>query len=240
MMMTFDLSERQASRVLEQALRGGVDLEIEPRNWNGDAVLSGVLRSREGRLLTVRIGPRNSTRPLTELMGRFCDVRCRLSGELYIFSTCVLDVSDLDPGTVLLAQPDAIQIVNRRGFERTAVHVASQIRLCPRGQSVASVGLLNNISATGLACTIPGLELDESLCIGDEVLAVFELAGAVGSFELNCVVCDKRVRRESQQVELGLEYRVAPADQTGTLVLTRLRRLLAQVSSHQTKANGEA
>ena len=240
MQMTFDLSQRQASRVLEQALRTQTELSIEPRSWGGEPALTGVLQNRQGRLLGIRIGPRNSTRPLNELMGSFCDISMQMSGDHYLFTSCVLDASDAESGLLFFSQPEAIHVANRRNYERTNVHIASQVRICPAGQSVASVGLMTNISPTGLACSVPGLELEEALCVGDSLRVVFELAGASGNFNLNAQVCDKRVRRESQQLELGLSFAVDANDQAGLQTLQRLRRFLAQLFVDFTKSDGDA
>lgn len=240
MQMTFDLSQRQSSRVLEQALRTQAEFTIEPRSWGGEAALTGVLQSRQGKLLAIRIGTRNSTRPLNELINSFCDICMMMTGDQYLFTSCVLDVSDAESGLLYFSQPDVIHVANRRGFERTNVHIASQVRICPSGQSVASVGLMTNISPTGLACSVPGLELEESLCVGDNLRVIFELAGASGNFNLNAQVCDKRVRREKQQLELGLSFAVATNDQAGLQTLQRLRRFLAQLFVDFTKTDGDA
>lgn len=240
MLMTFDLTERQASRVLEQALRTGAELEIEPRNGNTEGSLAGQLKTREGRLLGVRIAPRTGNRPLTELMGVFCDVRIVLMGNQYVFTSCVVDTSDSEATLLYFSAPDTIHVSNRRAFERTNVHVASQVRLCPAGQSVATVGLLTNISPTGLACTMPGLELEETLFVGDRLRIIFELAGAAGNFNLAAEVCDKRTRREKQQLELGLEFRIEAEDQVGQQTLGRLRKFLAQLFIDFTRTDGDA
>jgi c-di-GMP-binding flagellar brake protein YcgR len=171
--------------------------------------------------------------PLTVLIGAFCEVQTILSGELYTFTTCVLDVvEDGFPGRVLMAIPETIQVANRRQFERTNATVASQVRLRTDAQAAPAVGLLANVSADGVACNLPGTTLDQALVLGDEVLVSFELAGFDGLFELPAILANKTVTRDRRQLSLGLKFNVRADDPTAQHTLERVRAALYELMTN--------
>jgi c-di-GMP-binding flagellar brake protein YcgR len=240
MQLAIELTPRQAARVLEQALRAQAGLEIEPRNLPADQPLQGKLIGREGELLCVEVLGGPLTLPLSVLIGAFCEVRTALSGELYMFTTCVFDaVESAVPPRLLMVLPEAIQVINRRQFERTNATVASQVRVQVSGQPAPFVGLLANVSADGLACNLPETTLDETLSLGDELRVSFELAGFDEIFELPAVVCNKMLARDQQQLLLGLKFDVRPDDPLAQHGLQRLRAALFQLMANFTDMDGE-
>jgi len=240
MQLAIDLTPRQAARVLEQALRARATLEIEPRNLPEGEPLRGKLVGREGELLSVQMLDEKFGLPLSVLMGAFCEIRTVLSGELYLFTTCVLDaILDSSPGRVLMVIPETIQVANRRQFERTNVTVASQVRVWTGAPHAPSVGLLANVSAEGLACNLPGTALDEALSLGDHLRVSFELAGFDGLFELPATVCNKTLTGDRQQLSLGLKFDVRSDDLGARRALQRLRAALFQLMANFTDMDGD-
>jgi hypothetical protein len=240
MELAIDLTPRQAARVLEQALRARADLEIEPRNLPGDEPLRGTLIGREGELLSVELRDGKLAVPLGVLIGAFCEVRTVLSEELYLFTSCVFDaLDDSIPGRVLMVIPEAVQVVNRRQFERTNATVASQVRLWLGGAQTPAVGLLANVSADGLACHLPSTDLDAMVSLGDRLRVSFELAGFDEVFELPAVVCNKALTRDQQQLSLGLKFDARTDDPLAQHALQRVRAALAQLMTNSTDLDGE-
>ena len=232
MHLAIDLTPRQATRVLEQALRARAELEIEPRNLPEDVRLRGRLLGCEGELLAVQVADGKSAWPLSALIGAFCEVQTVLSGEMYRFTTCILDiVEDSAPTRLLLVIPETIQVLNRRQFERTNATVASQVRVWIPGQSSPAVGLLANVSADGLACNLPDPGLDQALALGDELRVCFELAGFDESFELPAVLCNKTLSRDQQQLALGLQFHLPAGDAAAQHAWERLRAALFTLMS---------
>lgn len=239
MQLAIDLAPRQAARVLEQALRGRAELEIEPRNLPDDDPLLGRLLGREGELLSVEILDEKLRVPLSVLIGAFCEVRTVLSGEMYTFSTYVLDVvEEGNLGRVLVVVPETIQVTNRRQFERTNATIASQVRIWNGAQQAPAVGLLANVSADGLACTLPGVVLDEVLAIGDRVRVSFELAGFDEQFELPAILCNKALTRDRQQLSLGLKFDARPDDPVALHALQRVQAALLEWMTNFTDMDG--
>ncbi len=240
MQLAIDLTPRQAARVLEQALRACAELELEPRNLPEGDPLGGKLLGREGELLAVQMGATPPGVPLSVMIGAFCEVRTVLSGELYTFSTCVLDVvDDPPPQRLLIVVPETIQVVNRRQFERTNATVASQVRLWVGSQTTPAIGLLANVSADGLACNLPGTSLDKELALDDELRAHFELAGFDGVFELPVVLCNKILTRDTQQLSLGMNFNVRPDNPVDCAALERLRAALTELAAKTTDMDGD-
>ena len=240
MQLALDLTPRQAARVVEQAVRSQASLEIEPRNLPDGKPVSAKLLGREGELLSVQVDQQQLGLPQSVLIGAFCEIRTELSGELYVFTTCVLDVvEDPPPGRVLMVIPDAIQVMNRRQFERTNATVASQVRIWAGAQQTPSIGLLANVSADGIACNLPGTALDQLVALGDELRASFELAGFDEVFELPVVVCNKALTADRQQLSLGLKFNVHADDVAAQHALERVRAALAHLMTNSTNLDGE-
>ncbi len=240
MQLAIDLTPRQAARVLEQALRAQAELEIEPRNLPADESLRGKLLGRERELLAVHVHDGQLTVPLNVLIGAFCEMRMMLSGEMYTFTTCVLDVvDDPAPKRTLMLVPETIQLLNRRQFERTNATVASQVRVWVGSRTSPVVGLLANVSADGLACNLPGTALDAELALGDELRVSFELAGFDEIFELPAILCGKDLTSDQQQLSLGVNFNVRSDNPLGQHALQRLRTALFELMANNTDMDGE-
>ena len=239
MQLAIDLTPRQGTRVLEQALRAQADFEIEPRNLPDDEPLHGKLLGREGELLVVQMRDTPAAVPLSVLTGAFCDIRTILSGELYTFTTCVLEVADEPAGQrVLLGGPAAIHGTKRRQFARPTATVASPVRIWVGARAPPTMGLVANVSAGGLACNLPGTTLDSALALGDELRVSFELAGFDDVFELPVVLCSKTLTRDRQQLSLGMKFCVRPDDPAAQRALERVRAVLFELMVNTTDMDG--
>ena len=121
MLVTLDLTTRQAHRVLLQALRMRAKLEIEPRPEAMSALLWGMLAGQENDILLVDLHDAGHEVTLATLVGAMCDVRTILSGQLCLFSSHIVDATaHTVPQRVMLAVPETIQVANRRRFTRKA------------------------------------------------------------------------------------------------------------------------
>lgn len=233
MQAVIDLTPRQASRVLEQALRTQGRFEIEPRTRSDDRVLAGSLVGQDGNLLRVDLDPADGPLPPYQLIGAFCDVRTVLMGQLYLFSTCIVDVVDRSaPVRLILALPETMYVANRRRFERQTLAGFSQVRLWPTEAKVPYIGELCNISGDGLACRMIRGELDELLFVGDEARVQFEIRQTGESFDLPVTVCNKTVTQDTQQLIIGLEFVPGSGDATTQFALEQLRAALCELATN--------
>lgn len=241
MLSALDLTDRQASRLLEQAIRCRAKLHIEPQNRVDGHTLRGVLVAREANVLTIELMPCVSGPPPISLVGVFCELRSQMAGELFLFTTCVLDVVEgSGPTRLLVTVPELIQVANRRRFERTNTTIASHVRLITSGAVAPAAGLMANISPTGLALTLPMDGGDDPVLLGDDVRVQFELAGFDETFELPAVVCNKHTSSDRQRRLIGLEFAVKEDDLVARHTLARVHAMLNEMMTSSTPLEGEA
>lgn len=240
MVVTFDLTSRQLARVLEQAVRNRASFEIEPRTWPENQILRGTVANRDGNLLRIELDDTPAEFPLTGLIGAFCDVRTVLSGQMYLFSTCVVDVADSGvPRRLVLATPTMIQLVNRRRFERRPVTGNSPVRVEAGGADDSPVGELLDISADGLACRVTGDDFDDVFFVGDEIRVSFELPDHGGSFDLPAIICNKKPATDGQEHTIGLKFKPCANDLAARDVLHRLRGILCEMITGTGNVEGD-
>jgi hypothetical protein len=225
MLTAIDLTHRQATRVLEQALRARARVQLEPRMR--DQTLCGTLTGREEGLLRVQLDDQRLGFPLLALVGAFWDVSTVLSGQLYRFCSCVVAViSDVAPPALLLSVPEVIQVANRRRFARKTLSEQVPVQVRPE-LAEPLTGSLREIGPGGLNCRLPR-DADAILLIDDRVVLSFVLPPGTECFELPALVCFKCAVRDGEHVDVGFEFASCPSGQPAAAALERLRALLAQ------------
>jgi hypothetical protein len=222
MLLSLDLTTRQATRVLEQALRNKAKLEIDPRPEFVDSPLWGTLTGRENDLLAITLMNTGPAVPLNTLVGAMCDVRTILSGQLYLFTTVVVDASNTTaPRRLTLASPDLIQVANRRRFARKSPTEPVPVRLTVPSAPEPFVANLANISRSGLGCRVLRKELDELLLIGDELNVEFVLPWVSQVFNFVAEICTKTPCQDPDHMLVGLEFKTHTAAAQATADLLR-------------------
>jgi hypothetical protein len=236
MLVTLDLSARQAQRVLGQALRTRATLEIEARPEVHNALLWGTLAARERDMLVVNLHDPCDAASLRTLIGAMCDVRMILSDDLCLMSTFVVDVGDETvPRQLMLAVPETVQVANRRRFARKAPIEPVMVRFLAPDAPSPQVATLTNIGPTGLACRMTSAEAGELLYIGDQVELEFVLPWSNEVYTLAAIVCNKNRCREEGHVIVGFEFAAPESD----AALLRLRVALSDETAHLTEREGE-
>jgi hypothetical protein len=236
---TIDLTERQAARVLEQAVRTRTRVEIEARLREG--VMCGTLAERHSHLLRVELHDQGRDWPLAGLVGAFCEVQTVLSGQLYLFSTCIVDAADNSvPQHLLLAVPEVVQVANRRRFDRKTTPEHVELQLWVAGSPQTFTGTLSSIGFGGLGCRLLRRELEELLLIDDEVRVRFRLPWVGAACELKATVCGKTRTGDGEHLDVGLEFRMSAPGEPARAGLEQLRAMLARAYADGTKPEGEA
>jgi hypothetical protein len=238
MLLALDLNERQATRVLEQALRTRAKLEIEPRPEPHGALLWATLVAKdENGLLKVDLHDCPADGTLSTLIGAHVDVRMMIDGELFLFSTFVVDASEgAVPQKLSLAVPELLQVANRRRVVRKTPNEPVPIRLMVPGSHQSFVAELANIGQGGIGCRVPNGELDALLLIGERVEIEFALPWAPEVYHLTAAVCSKTAFPD-ERVIVGLEF-LTP-DQPSAATLQHLRVSLVTETSRLSDVNGE-
>lgn len=233
------LQPKQTARLIEQAVRCRAAIELEPRNRVGNEPLRGVLTGREDHLLALELRD-GAGGVLLDLVGACAEARFAMQDQLYLFSTSVLDVVDeQNPPRLLLTEPDLINAINRRRFERTNGVISSQVRLYPEDGAPPHVGLLGSVSIGGLSCELPGTQLDERLYVGDPARVEFELAGLESEFKLPVVICTKSFNRDKTVLSVGLEFQTPPPGSPAEREIERLVAALYEMSAQHLDLEGD-
>lgn len=237
MLLALDLTARQAARVLAQALRCRVKLEIEPRPETCTTLLWGTLVSGERDLLKVDLHDFGDDVSLAALTGATCDVRSLIGGELYLFSTFIVEATENTvPQRLVLATPELIQVANRRRVMRKTPHEPVPLRLTLPSSPQPFVAELANIGQGGIGCRLAQGELEQLLLIGDEVQLEFVLPWSSEVYRLPAIVCGKTAYADDRVV-VGFEFRTP--DPAAAAALERLRIALTTETARLSDTNGE-
>lgn len=222
MLVTLDLTVRQASRMLAEAVKSRAKLEIDPRPEFRETPLWGTLEGRNQDLLQVNLVDTVHPQTVAELLGVMCDVRTILSGQLYLFSTVILEATDNSaPRRLGLALPDAIQVANRRRYARRSPIEPVPVRLLQGAGTQPLVGTMTNISRSGLGCRLPRQQAEDQLLIGDEVQLEFALPWLNQVYTLPSEVCTKSSSLDPDHLTVGFEFVARDAACRATLELVR-------------------
>ena len=239
MLVALDLTPRQAARVLYQAVRDRTKLELEPRPEAARTLLWGTLVGNRPEVLQVDLHDQEHEQPLAGLIGAMCDVRMCVAGQLYLFSTFVLEVSDgTVPHRLTLAAPETIQVANRRRHARLSPLEAVPVRLGVGGTMKPVLAELANIGPRGLGCRIGAGEDAGLFYIGDPVAVEFALPWSSEVFALSAVICNKGPSSEPAHVLVGLEF--SAEDAAARAALERLRTALLSETARLCEAGGES
>jgi hypothetical protein len=207
MLVALDLTERQAARVLAQAVNTRAKLELEPRPESCQALLWATLAGRDENTLLVDLHDSDHEVPLGALTGAMCDVRTILSGQLCMFATYIIDVADdARPTRLILAAPETVQVANRRRFARKAPSDPVPVRVTIPGSATPFVAVMRNIGPNGIGCRAVSRELDELLLIGDVVELEFVLPWCGEVFTLSATTCSKTVDASEGHLAIGFEF----------------------------------
>ncbi|HOW72181.1 MAG TPA: PilZ domain-containing protein [Phycisphaerae bacterium] len=153
-----DLNSRQSVRTLEQAIRHGAEVLIEPRIWpDGEPIpcrmqppsVAGSRAALACRIMAAADAPSASREAqavlaneaaftamlarIDALVGTYCDLAIRLGDHLYLCSCDVLRIekpaaADHHP-MIHLTRPETIQVTQRRRFHRISLADSTKIRL---------------------------------------------------------------------------------------------------------------
>ncbi len=241
MQLARELTPRQAARTLEQALRCGAAVTLEPRNVRQTHALTGVLSGLTRSTLDVQVGAVPPEVRSVLLPGVYCDAHIRTDGDLFLFTTWIQEIGEASDGLrITLVTPESVGMANRRRYERTNATIVSQVRIWAPHSQAPAVGLMCNVSPTGLAALFPGTELSDQVLIGDSLRVQFELPGVDGCFELSATACNKSISRDVKQLTLGVEFAVGPDDRAGQAALSRLWTVLGEMMLDMDNLEGDA
>ena len=145
---------------------------------------------------------------LDNLIGVYAEGHIQMGDCRYLFSTHVIDVIPGDGyGTMVLARPLAVMVLQRRRFWRTRHAESSDIEIVyDTGTSRETlIGALCNISPGGLAVRLNTPQAD-GLLIGETIKTQFELPRLDHLFKFDAVLCNKTPGGSKESVIIGLQF----------------------------------
>ncbi len=236
----FELTGRQANRMMGHALRSHALLRLELRTLEAGEVLHGAMAGEEGDLLHVDLPTSTPHTPLHLMLGAYCDAQVTLHGTLYMFTTSIQDVLSTPDTRLVMAKPTSVFAANRRRHERRQLERFAQVRLWPASSATPYIGELLNVSTEGVACRMIRGELDELLLVGDEARVHFELPGCDEDFEAPVLICNKSGTADGTQMTVGLEFNLLRAGPETHAIIDRLRTALCHLTFQDLETDGES
>lgn len=224
MSFSFELNDRQSARVIEQAIRTGAAMRLEPQHANGGEALSVQLTECDDQCLTFRLPGGQAARDCGLVPGQYCQIQFSLGGAMYLISVHVLDL-DQERACVRTSRPKMAQLLERRKFTRTRLAGRTPVHIRWLGEDRTAEASLFNVAGGGLAFKI-GKEFADRILVGDVMEAAFELAGLPRRFPFKISICNKTVAGDNASVIVGAQFLEGPQyGQAGPL--DELRRFLA-------------
>lgn len=218
------INESQTRKTLDEAIRSGAQILVEPTAGPNQSLL-GILEADENNALTIALtGPGH--RWLPELIGRHCSVQMWLH-DRYVFNAPVLDAHHTPRGAILtIEKPRTLQVVQRRRFWRTKLARSSGVILrVGSGCNGANVrATLLNISRDGLACLVAPAAAS-SLRPGTKLIASFELPDGPRPFRFPATICNQSTTSDNGCI-LGMQFDCDEADTETTAMQDDLRDFL--------------
>jgi hypothetical protein len=249
-----DLSPRQTTRILQQAVRRRAEVILLPRAWPEDEQIGCCLESIEApretgssraylviapspgltdeQAATDKQAHHATAGDYRDLVGTYCDVALRLGENQFVFCTDVIAVSGVGGASrICLARPEVIQVCQRRRFYRFRPARSAHVSLYwsdNTGLPGLATGWMLNVSADGLACRVD-LQIADRLAIGEPLRVEFCLEpGDPGRFILDATVCSKSPGGTEGTMILGLHFLVGEGHESSTESANNLRGQLVQ------------
>ncbi len=224
MPFSHELNDRQSARVIEQAIRAGTPMRLDPHYANGGDALSVQLFDDSEDRLTFRLDAKQAALAEKFIPGQYCQVEFSLNGAVYMVSVHIMEI-DAALGHLITSWPKMVQLLERRKFIRTHLAMHSAVTVRWLEQDRAAEASLFNIGGGGLALKI-SRDFSDTIHVGDLMEAAFELPGLPKRFTFKVSICNKTVASDNASVIVGAQFQEMPeSGQAGAL--DELRRFLA-------------
>lgn len=207
-----ELDREQSMRVLQDACRGGCEIQLRPKAWSHEHILRARLEDGEGETLKALCElPEEQS---TSLVNMYCEFEITLADGRYLFDSHVLSVRRREARVELtVAWPRGLLVHQRRRASRTAMASSSSVQLSRQegDQLLSCEGQLYNLCKDGLAFKI-GLSEARLLDCGQEWCVCFEVPEQGHCYKLKAAVSRKLPSSDRGAVIVGLEFGPDPAN----------------------------
>lgn len=258
MAYAIDLSTRQTSRTLEQAVRHHAKVTMRPLAREADSLiicqLEAIQPSKAAKRPSLVLVPQPAVNHDTpeprlgdfrDLVGTYCDITVHLGENRFLFSSDIVNVTQGDSSEdrveIYVSRPDTIQVAQRRRFWRFKPAHSAQIRFewtDMDGHPANGAGWLCNVSGDGLACRTSAQTADQ-LGIGEKIVVNFALGeGRPDFYRLDAVLCNKTLAGSKNTMILGIQFLAEQDNPASQEAAGRLRRHLLAMTDDPARSKG--
>ncbi len=224
MPFSFELNDRQSARVIQQAIRTGAAMHLEPHHAKGGEALSVQLTGSDDKCLTFRFASSQAARDSGLIPGQYCQVQFYYNDAMYLISVHIVDM-DEEQACMRTSRPKMAQILERRKFGRSRLAARTPVIIRWLEEDRLAEASLFNVAGGGMAFKI-SKESGDRILVGDVLEAAFELPGLPRRAPFKISICNKTVASDNASVIVGAQFLEGPQDgQAGAL--DELRRFLA-------------
>jgi len=236
----FDLTNRQSSRVLEQAARARSQVYLEPADAAEGVTLSGWLIEATSEVLVIHLAPEHSS-DRKPICGQYYQAIISVHQNRYLASTSIVELEARQEGPVLIvSRPSTVQVLQRRKYER--MRLGQSVPIClawkdPDGgmHSTPAMGQIQDIHLEGMGMKLP-LEVEPHLFIGEIVHVRFSLNARQPDFDVAATICHKHIDAKRAQVIVGLQFELDASSQARQFQKRLGEALNAAVSQNKPEA----
>lgn len=261
MAYAIDLSPRQTSRTLEQAVRHHTRVTLRPLAREDDVLIicrfETIQPSKAAKRPSLVLVPQPSENNETlnpqepqigdflDLVGTYCDVTVHLGENRFLFSSDIVNVTNCASSEerveIYVSLPDTVQVAQRRRFWRFKPAHSAQIRFewtDHEGQPTNGAGWLCNVSGDGLACRTSTQTADQ-IGIGEKITVNFALGeGRPDFYRLDAVLCNKTPAGSKNTIILGMQFMMGQDHPSSHEAAGRLRRHLLTLNDDTARSRG--
>ena len=224
MAFSCELNDRQSARVMEQAIRAGTPMRLDPHHASGSEALCVQLVDDNPERLTFRYASTQAALAEELISGQYCQVQFALNGAIYMISVHIVAIEAAE-GRLLTSRPNVVQLLERRKFARIQLATRTPVAIRWLDQDRLAEASLFNIAGGGLAFKI-SKDFGDKIHVGDLMEVAFELPGLPRRLQFKISICNKTVASDDLSVIVGAQFQETPEDgQAGAL--DELRRFLA-------------
>ena len=220
----YELDDRQAVRIFEQAVRERVVINLVPRTCESRN-LCGPIVSATPESVWIELDD-ESISPDGPLQSVCCDGEVSVTDSLYIFATNVLSMTQENGRCRLeIVRPDELSVVQRRRFGRKGFQETTSVELIAASDAAAGGtcgASLLNLSANGMACRADRAHAD-LFAVGQSLNLEFRISPDPEPYVLGAVLRTKTPAGSEGCVVMGLQFE--PSAHSNTI--GRLRACLA-------------
>lgn len=233
----FDLTERQASRALEQSVRTRASIWMDPPETSNALSFGAHVVGVDSQIITLSV-PKDTVAQPEHLIGRYFDAVLTVGTQQYLMTLNVLDaIASQDDTRVVVGRPKLVQVAQRRSHWRLEMPypVPVEVHWSSQDDNPKMVkGHLRDITIRGAAVLVEPWS-ESYILIGETVRITLTFPGIDGRMTWPAVVCNKSHSEDLQQLLVGVQFDIDSSNAGMLESREQLRDMICRQLSRSTK-----